>query len=182
MWNDRCDRRQRLQVFVVTPAPPEDAEARYIHVLVLQSPVEGYVPILTSAKTRITHPWEHSAYHARQSINKFAMLSMMGLGPMCYGGNSRRTCHAWHKNALIAANGEVLAEAGDSFRVLVEESGPPTALFPEHVPELHRGGHDQIEHARQRAGWQGEDQRIPLHVWFVHHGRFPIDVLNARTH
>lgn len=108
IWHDKCIRTMPLFVYIVEPQPPTDGEAAYTHVLLTQQPVAQYVPTLASTRTSrnlgraprgptamtsrfrrwrgYTEPRTHAAFLVRQFTNRFTLLTMLDLAPLCFGG------------------------------------------------------------------------------------------------
>lgn len=174
IWHDRCDRHDRLSVHLVQPAPPNDGEDTYVHVIVSQKPREGFRPILISYKFDISQPWQHVAFMARRFVNRFALLTLVDLAPMCFGGRAQRVCHVWHREILLGRTGESMTEAGDGVRILVEN--PPTSLASHPgvadstvVPMITPDGIETLTVAYRAAFQLHHAEVAPVHTWFVNH-------------
>eukprot|EP00438_Fugacium_kawagutii_P018343 Skav225113 [mRNA] locus=scaffold6354:112097:122521:+ [translate_table: standard] len=166
IWHDRCQVGQQLHFYVARPQPPSDGEGPYIHLLVSPRLLDDQVPVLVSTKTDPTQPWSHVAYLVRRFVNRFGLLTMTNLAPMCFSGRHRRACHVWHGDTLLYQAGEVNAAPGDSFRVLVEHP----RVSPE--DQGHTMGQESIDvltQAREVASAFHGPAFVPVHTWFIHH-------------
>eukprot|EP00438_Fugacium_kawagutii_P022459 Skav232345 [mRNA] locus=scaffold2646:123125:129487:+ [translate_table: standard] len=174
-WRDLFDMQVDFTIFVVSPEPPHnDDEEVQGHIIVLQHPVADFRCVQISSRIAADR-WHHSAVLARPNLNRFAVIILANLGPLCF----RETIH-YHCTVFIGDHG-VLDSAtnrqvhdGEAFRVMAVDQDQPGALAMVHsISSVSEPMISQaLRMARQTfADEYRHDEPVPVKTWYLHHGR-----------
>eukprot|EP00438_Fugacium_kawagutii_P019686 Skav225750 [mRNA] locus=scaffold28:127228:132394:+ [translate_table: standard] len=173
-WHDHFDHSVDFTVYIVSPEPPSnDDEDVMGHLIIVQHPVADFRCIQASSRI-VGERWRHFAVMARPSLNRFAVIILANLGPLCF----RETLH-FHCTVFIGTHG-VLDSAtnrqvhdGEAFRVIAVDQDQPRSGAP--VPAISSFSEPMIRHTLQMARQHAasgllHDEQVPVKTWFLHHG------------